>query len=488
MITPSRIQYLVNQGEGYKVDFKSTVPAKVRELSEEVCSFANAHGGYIFIGVDDKGMIVGCDISNSRRSAITDTCSEISPQVEFELYNVEIADKTVWVIDIPEGKDKPYICGGSVYVRQGPNAQKLRTRNEILNFFRECNSVHYDDTPAYNVDLIQEIDPENFDYFCRMAKISRTIPDRQILENLCCYDERTSYPKAGAVMFFAKHPEQHYQQCWVHCVLFKGTDNIYIIDDKRLNGTLFQQYKQAIDWLMQKIEMRIIVEDAGPHKEIFELPIDALREAMINALCHRDYYESGATIVVAVYDDRVEISNPGGLLPQVAENFGHKSLSRNPFIFKLFTRMQLVEKVGSGIPRMIRLMKDSGHKEPVFEKDGIFSITFPKNNAKSTETITTEKDYGKRTGNASDHTTINTENQDINHNTTTTPKNNKTTTEKILKYIKDNPTITMSELANKTELTEDGIYFHIKQLKKKGIIIRSGGRKHGYWIVLNNQQ
>ena len=66
MITASRIQYLVNQGEGYKVDFKSAVPAKVRELSEEVCSFANAHGGYIFIGVDDKGNIVGCNISNSK--------------------------------------------------------------------------------------------------------------------------------------------------------------------------------------------------------------------------------------------------------------------------------------------------------------------------------------------------------------------------------------------------------------------------------------
>ena len=75
MITAQRIQYLIRQGEGYKVDFKSAVPAKVRELSEEVCSFANAGGGFIFIGVDDNGQVVGCNISNSKRSAITDTIS-----------------------------------------------------------------------------------------------------------------------------------------------------------------------------------------------------------------------------------------------------------------------------------------------------------------------------------------------------------------------------------------------------------------------------
>ena len=106
MITADRIQYLIRQGEGYKVDFKSAVPAKVRELSEEVCSFANAGGGFIFIGVDDKGKIIGCNITNSKRSAISDTITEISPQIDFEMYSADIEGKTVWVIDIPAGKDK----------------------------------------------------------------------------------------------------------------------------------------------------------------------------------------------------------------------------------------------------------------------------------------------------------------------------------------------------------------------------------------------
>ena len=98
----------------------------------------------------------------------------------------------------------------------------------------------------------------------------------------------------------------------------------------------------------------------------------------MNAICHRDLYEEGGTIMVEVYDDRVEISNPGGLLPVVAAEFGHKSMSRNPLIFGLFTRMQVVEKVGSGIPRMRGLMKEAGLPEPKFDTQGFFTVTFKK--------------------------------------------------------------------------------------------------------------
>ena len=98
----------------------------------------------------------------------------------------------------------------------------------------------------------------------------------------------------------------------------------------------------------------------------------------MNAICHRDLYEEGDTIMVEVYDDRVEISNPGGLLPVVAAEFGYKNISRNPLIFGLFTRMQVVEKVGSGIPRMRRLMKEAELPEPKFDTHGFFTVTFMK--------------------------------------------------------------------------------------------------------------
>ena len=179
-------------------------------------------------------------------------------------------------------------------------------------------------------------------------------------------------------MFFGKEPERKFPHAIIRCVRFKGKDKVHIIDDKSFGGPLYEQYQDTLSWIESKLEVEYIIEGTGPRKEIWEIPLDVFKEAVMNAICHRDLYEEGATVMVEVYDDRVEISNPGGLLPVVAEKFGEKSMSRNPLIFGLFTRMHLVEKVGSGIPRMRRLMKEAGLPEPIFDTRGFFTVTFMK--------------------------------------------------------------------------------------------------------------
>ena len=378
MLSVERFLQLIKEGEGSQVEFKLSLPSKVRELAEEVCGFANAEGGFVFLGVDDDNQVVGVSLDNAKRSAVIDSLSEITPQLPLEFYPLVVNGIEIWVIEVPRGNNLPYIYSGSIYVRQGANCRKLRSRDEMMNFFRECNSLHFDGAPLSNVDLLAELDKENFRVFCRKARISEDVEPFQVLRNLNAFDSRSGNPKAGAVMFFAEHPERHFPQSWVHCVRFKGEDNVVILDDKRYFGPIYQQYIQSLNWLIDKLELRIVVDDAGPHKEILELPEEALREALVNALSHRDYYESGAVVVISVYDDRVVISNPGGLLSEVANDFGHRSLSRNPFVFDMFTRMHLVEQVGSGVPRMCRLMSDMGLPDPTFNTKGMFSITFPR--------------------------------------------------------------------------------------------------------------
>ena len=117
MLNTENIQSLIDSGEGYNVEFKVRVPSKVRELTEEICAFANADGGYLLIGVDDNGQVVDTNLENDKRSAIQGSISEISPALHCELYSVNIVNKTVWVIDVPSGKDKPYIFSGSMSVR-----------------------------------------------------------------------------------------------------------------------------------------------------------------------------------------------------------------------------------------------------------------------------------------------------------------------------------------------------------------------------------
>ena len=184
MITAQQIKDLVKEGEGYNVDFKVCVPKKVRELAEEVTGFANASGGYVLIGVGDNNEIVGCDIDNAKRSAIQDTIGEISPALKCGLYSVDVDGDAVWVIDVPSGKDKPYICGGVIYVREGANCQKLRTVEEIRAFFSECNKIFWDSIPCRWFDIDSDIDPRNFRDFAEKAHISRDLPIRQLFDNL----------------------------------------------------------------------------------------------------------------------------------------------------------------------------------------------------------------------------------------------------------------------------------------------------------------
>ena len=230
MLNTETIQSLIDSGEGYNVEFKVRVPSKVRELTEEICAFANADGGYLLIGVDDNGQVVDTNLENDKRSAIQGSISEISPALHCELYSVNIVNKTVWVIDVPSGKDKPYIFSGSIYVREGANSQKLHTAEEMRSFFQECNKIFFDHIPCHWFNIYMDADEQMIKDFRTEAKLSLSTPDKQIFENLELFTENGT-AKNGAAMFFDKQPERKFPHAVTRCVLFKGTNKVYIIDD-----------------------------------------------------------------------------------------------------------------------------------------------------------------------------------------------------------------------------------------------------------------
>ena len=376
MLTAEEIKSLANSGEGYNIDFKISVPSKVRELSQDVCAFTNSEGGYILIGIDNKNQLVGATIDNTKRSAIQSAIRDITPAINVDIYNVNVDGKTIWVINIPSGKDKPYVASGAIYVRQGANSQKLTTAEEIRSFFQRNNRIYFDSVPCPRCNIDEELDKKNFKQFLLASAISGSVSPQQILNNLQTFDELGAI-KNGGVLFFGQQPEAFFPQAIVRCVRFKGTTKVHIIDDKTYGGPLYQQYIQAEAWVKDKLEVAYIIEGTGPRKEIWEIPLTVFKEAIINALSHRDYYEQGAVTMIEVYDDRVEISNPGGLLSGVKKDFGRKSMTRNPLIFGLFTRMDLVEQVASGIPRMHEEMQGAGLPEPIFSTDGgFFTVEF----------------------------------------------------------------------------------------------------------------
>lgn len=377
MLNPTEIKSIIASGEGYNAEFKVSLPSKIKEITEEVCAFANASGGVVLIGVDDANTIKGITIDNAKRSAIQNSINEISPVLKCDFNIVEVDGKDIAVIEVPSGQNKPYVLSGAIYVRQGPNSQKLTKVEEMRDFFQQADKIYFDDAICKEANIEDDIAKENINTFRFEAGLVNATSDEQLFTNLKLVTNDGQL-KNGTVLFFGSNPEKFFEKAVIRCVAFDGIDKRYIVDDKVMTGTLYQQYQKSMIWLKSKLDVRYDIEGEGgkPRKELWEIPETAFKETIINSLAHRDYYDKGARITIEVFDDRVEISNPGGLVSAVPKSeFGKRSASRNPLIFGLFERMRLVEQIGSGITRIRDVMNDEGLTPPEFNIDGMFTVT-----------------------------------------------------------------------------------------------------------------
>ena len=187
-------------------------------------------------------------------------------------------------------------------------------------------------------------------------------------------EDRNFLLNNACVLLFSKHLSDIYYHTKITCVRFKGDTRVKIIDKKDFNQDIFSNIENAINFLKQYIPLEFIIEDVR-RKERYTIPIPVLREAVVNASVHRDYFEKGANVQINVFDNYIEISNPGGLIFD-KKYFGQKSASRNPLLLDIFARTPLVEKVGSGISRMREDMKTAGLEEPEFNLGDFFTATF----------------------------------------------------------------------------------------------------------------
>ena len=360
-------EFLLKQGEGLKLEFKENFDSK--NLGKEIVAFANTEGGRIFIGVDDHGKVKGVQITNKLKSEIQDLARNCDPSIHIKIDTID----NILIVNVDEGINKPYRCSAGFFLRQGSNSQKLST-DEIRGFFNIEGKILFDEGVNQEFSFENGFNKSKFEEFVKKAKLSRTISDEDILKNLGVLTEDKKFKNAG-VLFFCDNIEKFFRHAIITCVLYKGTDKYKIIDRKDFTEDTISNYNGAMTFLMRNLRLEYKIK-AGPREEILEIPEDALREAIVNAMAHRDYNERGANIQIDIYDNRVEISNPGGLVPAIKkEEFGKKSISRNPLLFSLFKSADLVEKVGSGIGRMREAMQKVKLPAPKFEFTSFFTVT-----------------------------------------------------------------------------------------------------------------
>jgi ATP-dependent DNA helicase RecG len=387
-MTPEELQFVLNEGEGQEIEFKQSFASSI---GEELVAFANATGGRIFLGITDANEVRGISVTNQLKSQVQNIATNCQPPITIGFENVEEIDN-VLIVRAPEGDDKPYAYGSRFYIRVGPNSQKM-TRDEILEFSKAEGKIRFDALDNSKFDYKRHFDPDKLDLFMKRAGLSHALDIPETLVNLSVAEKQDAgliFNNTG-ILFFAKHLEDAYRHTSVTCALYKGVDKVEVLDRRDFNDDIVSSIDSAMTVLKQWIPVRYEMTGTLQRREIPQIPYDALREAIINAVAHRDYFEKGANVMIEMFDDRVEISNPGGLVKGLPpEEFGKRSLLRNPNIANLLHEIKYIEKMGSGIPKMRRLMDDAGLRPVEFTFDTFFSVVFRRPVPERVQTTTDE--------------------------------------------------------------------------------------------------
>ena len=376
---------LIPEGEGETLEFKEQWN---EHGLEAVASFVNTKGGTLLIGVKDDGTILGWIGKDREQQVVINKIVEIL-RVHPEVSIQQEQGKPVLVIEVKPASTF-VACHGRYYHRVGNSTREIPPE-QLGRYFVAKLGVQWDSvTDGYTLDLI---DPVAIQRFLELAKGRLPFAKdndsvESILKKLGLI--RDGKITRGAVLLFGKDPQGVFTSAQIHMGRFK--DDITIIDDKILKGNLFAQLEGAVQLFRTYLHVRYEFEgksrddeplSAMQRKEIWDYPIEALREAVINALIHRDYFQTGSEIQIRVYDERVVITNPGtlpdGITVDELKREGHPSVPRNSLLAQVFYYGEMLEKWGTGTSRMIALCRYQGILEPEFSANpDSFSVTFSK--------------------------------------------------------------------------------------------------------------
>ncbi len=332
------------------------------EYLKIIASFANTSGGDLILGVNDKDETVGVrnyhklleDLPNKIKNKLLITPSVISKTVQ---------GKTIVNIRI-EPADFPVFYEGKIFIRSGSTTQEL-TGAELSSFLLTKSGKSWDsiETDA----TLNDLDEEALQTFIQLSK--RRLPfientDMEtLLQNLDLI-KNGKITRAG-LLLFGKKPQAYFISAYVRGGRFKGATNI--VDSKEFYGNLFRQLEDSMNFVRNHISVRyeINVQDTTiqdlARKDIWEYPLDAIREALINAIIHRDYTDYSSRVEVRIYDDKIWINNPGKLPPPLTvEDLripNHQSKPKNPLLAKAFYFAGLIESWGTGTSKIINLCK-----------------------------------------------------------------------------------------------------------------------------------
>ncbi|MCK4546145.1 MAG: putative DNA binding domain-containing protein [Candidatus Eisenbacteria sp.] len=381
-----QLEKLVAAGESETVEFKKST-GQLRPAGQTLCGFLNASGGHVLIGVSEKGAILGQQVSDSTQIDIAATLKKFEPPASVEIQRVPLTgegDREVIVLAAATPGSLPFTFDGRPYQRIGTTTSVMpQERYQQLLLQRIHSHQRWENTRA---DVgIEDLDQEEILRTVRVGKEAGRVPE-STGEDLGIILDRFGLRMDGeilnaAVVLFGTHFLPDFPQCQLRLARFKGTDKSEFLDQRQIQGHAFDLLHEAMLFLRRHLPVAGRIQPGLFEREDEPLfPLAALREALVNALCHRNYALVGGAVSVAVYDDRLEIWSDGALPPELSiEDLkrDHQSRPPNPIMADVFFRRGLVERWGRGTQKIVELCVKAGHPEPEFnEQSGAVGVRF----------------------------------------------------------------------------------------------------------------
>ena len=463
----SELDEEIERGESDTLEFKRELPVREKQFLKTVVAFANGKGGRILFGVDNATHeVLGVETESrwKMQDRITDMISNsCRPQIYPNCDWVEVGGKALLMLSIPAASNCPYYIRKEgvqkgTYVRVGAT-----TRRAEAEKIRELEM--YGEQVTYDSVVPRGVAPVNDDEASALCKLlgemqkgSDKEPSMTQLLNwgFVKKGEKGQYLPTHAFLLLTG---RHFPFSGVQCARFRGNTQVEFIDRKMLEGPLYEQYRNTLNFLRLYLRRGTVIRGAL-REDRDELPEAALREAIANAIVHRNYLVHGM-IKVSVFDDRVEISSPGTLYANLSEDEMMHGISRlrNPLLAEGFHKLGIIERWGGGVRRIYDLCREKGIPAPVYRiGDDSITIVFSRPGP-----------------------------DDVQHKTTTHREKTSLSPEKLrdslVRLIQKNPRISRATMAATLHVSPSNVQYHLDRLREAGTISRRGDKRNGRWII-----